>query len=191
MAVVIPSPHDDVEIPDQPLTEFVLGRAEELGDKPALIDGTDGRVITYRELRAAVERPGGRDSRRAGFKQGDVFAIFLPNCPEYAIAFHAVATLGGVNTTINPVYAGEELSFQLKDAGARWLLAAPALVETAQACSARPAIEEVFVVGEAEGATPLAVRDRGGRRASGGGRSGPTTSSRCPTRAARPACPRA
>ncbi len=42
-----------------------------------------------------------------GFKQGDVLAIFLPNCPEYAIVFHAVATLGGVNTTINPVYAGE------------------------------------------------------------------------------------
>jgi acyl-CoA synthetase (AMP-forming)/AMP-acid ligase II len=152
---VIPSPFDDVEIPDQPLTDFVLARAEELGDKPALIDGTDGRVITYAELRAAVNGLATGLAER-GFKQGDVLAIFLPNCPEYAIAFHAVATLGGVNTTINPVYAGEELSFQLKDAGARFLLTAPALMETVQGVLDETEIDEVFVVGEAEGATSFA-----------------------------------
>jgi hypothetical protein len=37
--MILCSPHPDVEIPDVPLAGFVLSRARELGDKPALIDG--------------------------------------------------------------------------------------------------------------------------------------------------------
>ena len=36
---MVRSPFPDVEIPDMPLTDFVLARAGGLGDKPALIDG--------------------------------------------------------------------------------------------------------------------------------------------------------
>ena len=53
-----------------------------------------------------------------GFKKGDVFGILSPNCPEYAIAFHAVATLGGIVTPINPLYTKHEIAHQLKDSGA-------------------------------------------------------------------------
>lgn len=41
------SPLADVEIPDLPLTDYVLARADELGDKPALVDGASGRTLTY------------------------------------------------------------------------------------------------------------------------------------------------
>ncbi|HET7049429.1 MAG TPA: hypothetical protein VFI54_14295 [Solirubrobacteraceae bacterium] len=44
---MIRSPFPDVHSPDIPLTEFVLARAGELGDKPALIDAPTGRTITY------------------------------------------------------------------------------------------------------------------------------------------------
>jgi len=49
---VIRSPFPDIEIPDMPLTEFVLARANERGDKPALIDAPSGRAI--QQLAAAV-----------------------------------------------------------------------------------------------------------------------------------------
>jgi hypothetical protein len=45
--VTFKSPYPDVSIPEAPLTEFVLARAAEFGDKPALIDGPSGRTITY------------------------------------------------------------------------------------------------------------------------------------------------
>ena len=35
-----------------------------------------------------------------GLGRGDVVAIYAPNIPEYLIAFHAVATLGGIITTV-------------------------------------------------------------------------------------------
>ena len=41
-----------------------------------------------------------------------------------AIAFHAVAILGGINTTLNPLYTAEEAAFQLRDAGAKFLVTA-------------------------------------------------------------------
>ena len=41
------SPLPDVEIPDLPLTEYVLAGGAAQPDKPALIDGASGRVMTY------------------------------------------------------------------------------------------------------------------------------------------------
>ena len=58
------SPLPDVEIPDLPLAAFVLARAAELGDKPALVDGPTGRTITFAELDDQVRRfAGGLQAR--------------------------------------------------------------------------------------------------------------------------------
>ena len=142
-------------IPDVDVTSFVLERAEARGEKPALIDGPSGRTITYGELGGLIAAMrGGLGSR--GFGKGDALGIYLPNLPEYAIAFHAAASAGGRATTANPLYTENELGHQLRDAGARFLLTAPPLLETALASAERASVEEVFVVGEAEGATPLA-----------------------------------
>ncbi len=77
-------PFDDVEIDPRSLPAFVLERAVELGDRPALIDGPSGRTITYAGLAAAVRAMAGALAAR-GFGPGDVFAIFTPNVPEYAV----------------------------------------------------------------------------------------------------------
>ncbi|HEX2085148.1 MAG TPA: AMP-binding protein, partial [Solirubrobacteraceae bacterium] len=150
----IRSPHPDVSIPDTALTPFVLGRAQELGDKPALVDGPSGRTLTYAQLDGAVRTfAGGLQAR--GFAKGDTLAIFLPNVPEYAVAFHGTAFAGGVVTTINPVYNVDEICHQLSDAGAKFLVTYPQALENATKAAERSGVEEVFVLGEGEGATPV------------------------------------
>jgi AMP-binding enzyme len=52
--MVVRSPFPDVEIPDVSLSDFVLARAGELGDKAALIDAPSGRTITCAQLRESV-----------------------------------------------------------------------------------------------------------------------------------------
>jgi len=152
---MIRSPHSDVVIPDVALTSFVLEGASELGDKPALIDGPSGRALTYGQLaRAARAAASGLAAR--GLQKGDVFGIFMPNLPEFAVAFHGVASAGGVVTTINSLYTADEVAFQLKDSGARFLLTVPPFLDRALDAAGRTGIEEVFVLGEAEGATPFA-----------------------------------
>ena len=141
-----------VEIPDISLVPFVLHRTEQLGDKPALIDGLTGRKLTYGALAGGVKRVASA-LRRRGFKKGDVFAIFSPNLIDYPIAFFAVASLGGVITTVNSLYTPRELGEQLTNSGARFLLTVPAFMDRATEAVKGAAIEEVFVFGDAGGAT--------------------------------------
>jgi acyl-CoA synthetase (AMP-forming)/AMP-acid ligase II len=145
----------DVEIPDVSVTDFVLARAGGLGDKPALIDGLSGRTIAYAQL-AELVRAGAAGLAERGFGKGDIFAHYAPNLPEYAVAFHAVATVGGVNTTANPLLTADELTAQLRDCGARLLVTVPDQLEKATAAAERAGVEEIFVYGEADGATPFA-----------------------------------
>jgi len=151
--MVIRSPFPDLEIPELPFTDFVLARAGKLGDKPALIDAATGRTITYAQLAKSVRAVAAGLAER-GFGKGEVFAHYSPNLPEYAVAFHAVATVGGVSTTANPQLTAGELSSQLNDCGARLLVTVPELLENATAAARQAGVEEIFVYGEAGGATP-------------------------------------
>jgi acyl-CoA synthetase (AMP-forming)/AMP-acid ligase II len=47
---VFRSEYADVQPIELPIHEAVLARAAEFGDAPALIDGTDGTTLTYRQL---------------------------------------------------------------------------------------------------------------------------------------------
>src|SRR5437764_3917637 len=154
--MIFRSPYKEVTIPEVSLTQLVLRRAEELADKPALIDGATNRVLTYGELRDSVRRVAAGLAAR-GFQKGDVFAIFSPNLLEYAVAFHAVATLGGIVTTTNPLYTADELAHQLNDACVKYLLTVPQLIDKALEASQGSKVQEVFVFGEAPGATPFAA----------------------------------
>lgn len=154
--MIVRAPERDVAIPDVALTPFLLERAAARGDKPAFIDGPTGRTLTYRGWAEDVQKAAAGLSAR-GFRKGDVFAIYSPNLPEYAVAFHAVSLLGGIVTTINPLYTSAELSCQLKDAGARALVTVPACVDKAAQAARESGVREVFTFGSADYATPFAA----------------------------------
>jgi acyl-CoA synthetase (AMP-forming)/AMP-acid ligase II len=153
--MIFRSPYPNVSIPEMSVPEFVLRGASTRGDKPALVDGASGQTITYAQLAESVRRMAASLSAR-GFGKGDVFAIFSPNVPEYAVALYAASSLGAASTTINPLYTADEVAHQLKDAGAKYLLTVPALIDKAEEAARKAGVEEIFVIGEAEGATPFA-----------------------------------
>jgi acyl-CoA synthetase (AMP-forming)/AMP-acid ligase II len=153
--MIIRSTVPDVTIPNVPFTEYVLRHAARLADKPALVDGPSGRTLTYAQVATAVRRAAA-GLAGLGFGKGDVLAIYCPNLPEYAIVFHAVASLGGVNTTINPLYTVDELARQLADSRARLLVTVAPFLDKAREAAARTGVREIFVLGEAAGATPFA-----------------------------------
>jgi acyl-CoA synthetase (AMP-forming)/AMP-acid ligase II len=152
--MIFRSPHPDVAIPDEAFTPYVFGRADELSEKPAIIDGPTGRVLTYGGLASATRMSAAGLAAR-GLSKGDVVAICSPNLPEYAVAFNAVATAGGVNTTVNPLSTVDDLVMQFRDSSARFLITIPQLMEKARAVAEQTDIEEVFVFGEADGAAPF------------------------------------
>jgi acyl-CoA synthetase (AMP-forming)/AMP-acid ligase II len=145
--MIFRAPEEPLEIPAVALTPFLMENAEQRGDKPALIDAPSGRTLTYRGWAESVRKAAAGLARR-GLRKGDVFAIYSPNLPEYAIAFHAVSLLGGIVTTINPAYTAAELSRQLADASARYLLTTPAFLDNAMQAARENKLREVFVIGD-------------------------------------------
>lgn len=154
--MIYTSPTPDVAIPTVSLTDFLLPSLAAHGDKAALIDGPSGRTISYSQLQGMIHMLAGGLQKR-GLQKGEVVALYLPNLPEFAAAFYGTLLAGGVVTTVSPLYTPHELAHQLRDTGARYLFTVPPFVANAQAVAGETVVEEIFVLGEAEGATPFAA----------------------------------
>jgi len=153
--IVFRSPLPDIEIPDVPITEFVMRWAELAPDRPALVDGPTGRTYTYGQLAMMISSlAGGLASR--GLGPGDTIAIMAPNLPEYAVAFHGSAVAGVAISTINPTYTADEVRFQLRDSGAKLLITIGMFVDTAMEAVQGTDITDIYVIGDApDGTLPV------------------------------------
>src|SRR5947208_9407875 len=154
--MIFRSPYPDVPVPDVALHRFVLAGAAERADQPALIDGPSGRALTYGQLAAGVERLAAGLTAR-GFRRGDVLALFMPNSPDFALAFHGTLAAGGVVTTVNSLATTQDAEYQLKNAGARFLVTVAPFLDRALPAAEHAGVEQLFVLGEATAATPFAA----------------------------------
>ena len=154
--MIFKSPYPDVEIPDVPVTSHALRHETDFGDKTALIDAPTGTTLTFAELASLIRRAAGGLAAR-GFGKGDVLAIYSPNTLHYPVAFHGVAHVGGINTTVNPMYTPEELEKQLRDSGARYILTlGPFLDSAREAAEMAGGVDEIFTFDGTEESTPFA-----------------------------------
>jgi acyl-CoA synthetase (AMP-forming)/AMP-acid ligase II len=147
--MIFKSPYAHIEIAATPIATFVLEQARQLATKPALIEGRTGRTLTYEQLATAVNNTAAALAAR-GFRKSDVLAIYCFNSPEYAVAFLAVAALGGATTMVSPLFNETELVTQLQDSGARFLLTEVQLALTAKSAAGIAQLQEVFILGDEE-----------------------------------------
>lgn len=151
---IIRSREPDVALTDLTITERVFQGIDPA--RPVLIDGPTGRTLTGAQFIAEVKALAGGLTRR-GHGAGRCLALMAPNLPEYCIVFHAVAWAGGTITTLNPTYTAHEVAHQLVDAGADVLVTVPMFLDTAREAIRGTKVREILVIGEAEGAVPLAA----------------------------------
>jgi 4-coumarate--CoA ligase len=151
---ILTSRHPDVDVPARSVTDDVLALAAELGDKPAFIEGTTGREVSYTQLAGQIRALAGGLAAR-GVGPGTTWALMAPNVPEYAVVFHGLAYAGATITTLNPTYGPEEIAFQLRDSGATAIVTVDAFLATASAAARSAGVDEVIVIGPGD-ATPLA-----------------------------------
>jgi acyl-CoA synthetase (AMP-forming)/AMP-acid ligase II len=120
-------------------------------DAPAI--GAPGRPpLRFQDLRALAAQTGAA-LRAAGIGRGDRVAIVLPNGPEAATAFLAVAC-HAVTAPLNPSYKSEEFAFYLTDLRARTLIVQAGIDTPARAVAADlgiPVIELSPAEGQAGG----------------------------------------
>lgn len=130
--MIYKSRHPDVAVVDRPVHEWVLGDAARRGTKPAMVDVSSGRTLTYGEL-AALVRGLAAGLAAEGIGQGDVVALHSPNTVLFPIVLYATTTAGGTVTTLSPLATRDEIAKQLIDSEARLMVSVSALIETARA----------------------------------------------------------
>lgn len=86
----------------------------------------------------------------AGLQQGDRVPPFYGNGLFYPVIFMGVITAGGVFTGANPTYIPQELTYQLRDSGAKFMIYMATRIEIALEATqiAFMGKEQVFAVTE-------------------------------------------
>lgn len=86
-----------------------------------------------------------------GFAPGDRIAVYLQNVPQFLVAMLAAWKAGGVLVSINPMSRSRELSYLLKDSGAKVLVSLESLYdEVARDVMPQTAVELVLTTSELE-----------------------------------------
>ncbi len=108
-----------IRLPTEPLPVIFNRQAHRVPRKPALI--FYGRELTFAELHEATDRVAGW-LRSRGLRPGDRVAIYLENCPQFAIAYFGALKAGAINVCLNPMHKATELLQEFANSGARVLV---------------------------------------------------------------------
>jgi long-chain acyl-CoA synthetase len=114
----------------------------------------EGREWTYRALDEAVSRAA-HALDALGMRAGARVALFLPNIPEFCVAYLAAQKTGAVAVSLSAMLRTEELRHVLEDCGAEVLFTTADLLP--EAAPLRDLLHHVVVCeGDAPGETTLA-----------------------------------
>jgi len=126
--------------------DVVLESCRRNGPKLAIVDASSvpPRRITYAAYGEMVQMAA-QGMVAADIKPEDKVAIFLPNCWEFGVAFHAAMLAGAVPTTLNPTYREREVRYQLETSEAVALITDGSLL-TGIDLSGLPALRRVYTI---------------------------------------------
>ncbi|HET6988706.1 MAG TPA: AMP-binding protein [Kribbella sp.] len=148
--MIITSQFPPVETLDVPIHDAVLGRAQEYGDRPAMVDGVTGKEISYAQL-DVMSRRVAAGLAELGIRRGDVVALYSPNTILYPVVFYGATRAGATVTTVNALYTADELHKQLVDSKAKLLVTISLFLPVANAAIEGTDVREIFVCDSAEG----------------------------------------
>jgi len=94
-----------------------------------------------------------------GLAKGDRIGLYLPNVPDYLIAYYGALKAGAIVVNMSPLYSRAELAHQTADCGARIVVTTdvPAMFDTAKALLEEGKIDRL-IVGNLSGRLPLVKR---------------------------------
>ena len=126
--------------PDRPLTDFL------------------GAKLSYRRIAHDAERFGAA-LQAQGLVKGDRVGLFLPNVPDYLIAYYGALMAGAIIVNMSPLYSLEELTHQIENSGARIIVTSdvPQLYGHARALLDAGSVDRL-IIGSLSGWLPVIKR---------------------------------
>ena len=168
-------PHT-VDIPNVPLFHFLEESARKYPDRACTI--FKGAVISYRQMNAITDHIAAA-LVDMGVKKGDRVGIFMPNTPQFVMAFFGILKAGGVVVATNPLYTPPEIEHQASDAGIEYMFVMTNFYNTIKKAQPKTKIKKLIVTNLKETLPPvmrvlftLAREKKAGFRIEGGLRDG-------------------
>ena len=123
----------EIHVPQVTLADNLALAARRFPDKPAIV--FFDRVLSYAQLLADARALAGHLQHK-GLRPGERVLLMSQNCPQFTIAFHAVALCAAVVVPVNAMSTAVEVEHYALDSGARIALVAQELLP-----AVRPALD--------------------------------------------------
>lgn len=161
-----------IEYPKGPVFQFLDNAAQKYPDHACTI--FKGAEISYKEMNAITDRIAGALAAM-GVKKGDRVGIFMPNTPQFVMAYFGILKAGGVVVATNPLYTPPEIEHQANDSGVEVMFVMTNFYKTIKAAQPKTKIKKLIVTNLKETLPPvlkilftLAKEKKGGFRIEGG-----------------------
>lgn len=141
-----------VEVPDTTVHGILEQTAREHPDQVCTI--FKGAELTFAEMNDLSDRLAAGLAAR-GVRKGDRVAIFMPNSPQFVIAFYGILKAGGVAVATNPLYTARELEHQINDCGAQVMLVMSNFYSLAKEVQPKTGLRRLIVTNIKEYLPPL------------------------------------
>ncbi|KAJ7295283.1 hypothetical protein O6H91_Y200900 [Diphasiastrum complanatum] len=129
--IQVPPPHMDIASFLFHNTTQQQQQSPSFANKIAVVDAITGQSLTFSELkRNANSLAAGL--AQLGVSRGHVVLILSPNSIHFPVILLAVASIGAILTTVNPLYTSREIAKQIKDSATRLIFTVPPLLNKVQ-----------------------------------------------------------
>jgi long-chain acyl-CoA synthetase len=147
-----------IDYPQAPLQDILHKSAKTYPEKTAIVYSE--REINYSELNA-LSNQFANALDELSVKKGSRVALFLPNIPQFVIAFFGALKAGAIVTAISPLYREREVEYQLRDSGSEIIVVLDSLYPILASVRQRTKVKNVVLTSledySLENVTPPAV----------------------------------
>ncbi|MBS7616710.1 long-chain fatty acid--CoA ligase [Candidatus Bathyarchaeota archaeon] len=133
-----------IDYPEVPLFEILKASAQKHPNETAVI--YFDRELTYRELDLLSDKFA-TALADLGVKKGDKVAIFLPNVPQFIIAYYGALKAGAIVTAISPLYREREVEHQVNDSETETIVVLDLLYPIVEKVLEKTKLRNVIVTG--------------------------------------------
>lgn len=141
-----------IEYPNIRLFDFLDQSAEKYPDKVCTI--FNGAEITYGEMRSITNRLA-HAFVDLGVKKGDRVGLFMPNTPQFIMAYYGLLKAGAVVVATNPLYTEREIIYQANDAGVELMVLMTNNYEKIKSIQDQTKIKQMIVTNLKEALPPV------------------------------------
>jgi long-chain acyl-CoA synthetase len=141
-----------IDYPAIPLTRLLKDAAQRFPDRPCTV--FKGATLTYRQMDEMTDHLAAA-LVDLGVSKGKPVGMFMPNVPQFMVAFFAILKAGGVVVATNPLYTPREIVHQLSDAGAELMLVTSNFYRKVKEAQPKTHLNKQVVTNIKEGLPPM------------------------------------